>query len=117
MLVVPERPSGEPQARWFVARDREEELADFARAVKRTGVSERTALVFQRPLPYIYLARSVFTDAHIPYQALDARPLAAEPFAAALDLVFEVAMSEATRGAARGPARLPALDVRGRRVE
>ena len=99
VLVVPERPSGEPQARWFVARDREEELADFARAVKRTGVSERTALVFQRPLPYIYLARSVFTDAHIPYQALDARPLAAEPFAAALDLVFEVAMSEATRGA------------------
>ena len=99
VLVVPERPSGELQARWFVARDREEELADFARAVKRTGVSERTALVFQRPLPYIYLARSVFTDAHIPYQALDARPLAAEPFAAALDLVFEVAMSEATRGA------------------
>jgi hypothetical protein len=99
VLVVPERPSGEPQARWFVARDREEELADFARAVKRTGVSERTALVFQRPLPYIYLARSVLTEAHIPYQALDARPLAAEPFAAALDLVFEVAMSEATRGA------------------
>jgi hypothetical protein len=99
ILLVPKSPPGEPQAHWFVSRDREEELADFARAVKQSPISERTALVFQRPLPYIYLAQSVFTDAHIPYQALDARPLAAEPFAAAIDLVFEVAMSEATRAA------------------
>jgi hypothetical protein len=95
--VVPKGSSGAPPVRWFVSRDREEELADFARAVKQAAVSERTALVFQRPLPYIYLARSVFGDAGVPYQALDARPLAAEPFAAALDLVFDVAISEATR--------------------
>jgi RecB family exonuclease len=97
VLVVPRSPRGEAQVHWFVSRDREEELADFARSVKQAPISERTALVYQRPLPYLYLARSVFTDAHIPYQALDARPLAAEPFAAALDLVFVFAMSEGTR--------------------
>jgi ATP-dependent helicase/nuclease subunit B len=96
-LAAPERPDNQPAVRWFVSRDREEELADAARLLKQSPVSERTALVFQRPLPYLYLARSVFADAGVPYQALDARPLAAEPFAAALDLVFEVAMSEATR--------------------
>ena len=52
------------------------------------GDLERTAVVFQRPLPYLYLARQVFPDAEIPYQALDSLPLAAEPFAAALDLVL-----------------------------
>ena len=43
------------------------------------GAPERTAVVFQRPLPYLYLARSVFADAGQPYQALDSLPLAAEP--------------------------------------
>src|SRR5512145_882665 len=58
---------------------------------------ERIAVVFQRPLPYLYLARQVFTAARIPYQASDALPLAAEPFAAALDLLFVVAAEDATR--------------------
>ena len=62
-----------------------------------TAPLERTAVVFQRPLPYLYLARQVFPDAEIPYQALDALPLAAEPFAAALDLVFSFAIAEGTR--------------------
>ena len=55
--------------------------------------------MFQRPLPYLYLARQVFPEARIPYQALDSLPLAAEPFAAALDLVLSFVSSEATRGA------------------
>jgi ATP-dependent helicase/nuclease subunit B len=97
VLLAPDRPPTQPGVRWFLARDREEELADFVRVVKQAPVSERTAVVFQRPLPYLYLARSLFADAGVPYQALDARPLAGEPFAAALDLLFEVAMSEATR--------------------
>jgi hypothetical protein len=59
---------------------------------------DRIAVVFQRPLPYLYLARQVFADAQVPYQALDALPLAAEPFAAALDIVFSFAAAEATRG-------------------
>ncbi|HEX5474532.1 MAG TPA: PD-(D/E)XK nuclease family protein [Vicinamibacterales bacterium] len=86
ILVAP------PAQAVFVCRDREEELVEVARAVKadRAGATrlDRRAVVFQRPLPYLYLARQVFGDARIPYQALDALPLAAEPFAAAVDLLF-----------------------------
>ncbi len=81
---------------------------EIARAIKRRPAAsvppcqnaprlERTAVVFQRPLPYLYLARQVFPDAQVPYQALDALPLAAEPFAAALDLVLSFAIAEGTR--------------------
>jgi RecB family exonuclease len=92
----------------FVLRDREEELADAARWIKRRSRQagsgelprlERTGIVFQRPLPYLYLARQVLGSAKIPYQASDALPLAAEPFAAALDLVFAVAAEDASRAA------------------
>jgi hypothetical protein len=99
VLVVPEPPPGGEGVRWFVCRDREEELVEIARTVKRRPAAplERTAIVFQRPLPYLYLARQVFPDAQVPYQALDSLPLAAEPFAAALDLVFSFLISEGTR--------------------
>ncbi len=97
VLVAPAPPSDGPGRLWFVSRDREEELANLVRAAAPGGLTDRTAVVFQRPLPYLYLARTVFEDARVEYQALDARPLAAEPFAAALDLAFEVSMSEATR--------------------
>ena len=91
----------------FVFRDREEELAGAARWIKsavRASAGaprplERTAIVFQRPLPYLYLASQVFGQARIPYQAADSLPLAAEPYAAALDLVFAVAAEDATRAA------------------
>lgn len=101
-LPVLAAPAPEPDdegRRWIVCRDREEELADVARSLKRDGCCplDRTAVVFQRPLPYLYLARQVFPDARIPYQAFDALPLAGEPFAAALDLVFSFAISEASR--------------------
>ena len=59
-------PGGEPRAR-SSCRDREEELAEFVRALKTRGRRrrrcDRTAIVFQRPLPYLYLARQVFADA------------------------------------------------------
>jgi hypothetical protein len=91
-------PGGEPRG-WIVCRDREEELVEAARAIKRgpSAALERTAIVFQRPLPYLYLARQVFPDAEVPYQALDSLPLAAEPFAAALDLILSFAIAEGTR--------------------
>jgi hypothetical protein len=79
---------------FFTSRDREDELADVARAVKASrrladaAPLDRTAVVFKRPLPYVYLAQTVFDSAGIPFQAADALPLAAEPYAAALDLVF-----------------------------
>jgi RecB family exonuclease len=82
-----------------VSRDREDELASIAAHVKTTGASDldRRAVVFKRPLPYVYLARDVFADAGVPYQTFDALPLAAEPYAAALDLVFEFVTSNFTR--------------------
>lgn len=84
----------------YACRDREEELADVARWLKCDEPAlERTAVVFQRPLPYLYLARQVFGDAHVPYQAMDALPLAGEPFVAALDLLFAFAIAEGTRAA------------------
>lgn len=81
----------------YVCRDREEELAEVVRGVKTGEATGKMAVIFQRPLPYLYLARNVFADAQLPYDALDALPLAGEPFAAAIDLVFTAAISEATR--------------------
>ena len=95
-------PADAPDAACFMSRDREEELRDVARAIRarvRPGgtLREPTAIVFHRPLPYLYLAQQVLTDAAIPYQALDALPLASEPYAALLDLVLAVARTGGTR--------------------
>lgn len=121
VLVVPETAPGAELQRAFVCRDREEELAEFVRALKSTPRATplgRTAVVFQRPLPYLYLARQVFQDAQVPYQALDALPLAAEPFAAAVDLVFSAIAADFTRGALIDLLRSPhlAFIVEGRAV-
>jgi RecB family exonuclease len=96
VVVVP------AEGEWFaVNRDREDELASVARTLKTRHTSdlERRAVVFKRPLPYVYLSHDVFAGAGIPYQTFDALPLAAEPYAAALDLVFEFAGSNFTRTA------------------
>lgn len=83
-----------------VNRDREEELVSVARRVRHDAVDlDRVAVVFERPLPYLYLAREVFGSARIPYRTSDALPLAAEPVTAALDLVIEFASSQFTRDA------------------
>jgi RecB family exonuclease len=106
VLVVPDAEPRTPAygaARPFVERDREEELAAVARlaaAARARGADiDRIGVVFQRPLPYLYLARQVFADARVPYQALDSLPLAAEPFAAAVDLIFAAIGAGFTRGA------------------
>lgn len=86
---------------YFGSRDREDELARIARSLKQRHeegeILSRTAIVFRQPLPYIYLAREVFDSAGIPFQALDALPLAAEGYAAAVDLVFDMAASNFSR--------------------
>jgi RecB family exonuclease len=99
-------PSGADDRCYFVSRDREEELIDTARTVKRgrrdgddAWSLDRTAVVFRRPLPYVYLARTVFGAAGIPFQTHDALPLAAEPYASALDLLFTALTSGFTREA------------------
>jgi RecB family exonuclease len=105
VLLAPEvRPAEGPQCH-FVSRDREEELADAVRWIKAATPPvparslDRVAVVFQRPLPYLYLARQVFGSSRVPYQAMDALPLAAEPFAAAVDLIFVAVLDEGTRSA------------------
>jgi RecB family exonuclease len=76
----------------YVSRDREEELAAFAGRVRAQSLPSAAdgavALVYQRPLPYLYLARQTFPGFGLSWQAVDALPLAAEPWAAALDLVL-----------------------------
>ena len=100
VLTVPAREDSTAPVYVHTSRDREEELADIARSLKldsRTRSLERTAVVFQRPLPYLYLARQVFGSAHVPYQATDALPLAAEPFVAGVDLILTFIAAEGTR--------------------
>lgn len=104
-LIAPE--TSEPDQRWFRARDREEELSEVVRDLKHRAASahasvhppllERCAVVFQRPLPYLYLAKQVFRDGGVAYQATDALPLSGEPFAAAVDLVLAFLMAEGNR--------------------
>jgi len=97
VFMIPPQKSADVAPNWHMCRDREEELAEVARLAATTDAPERTAVVFQPPLPYLYLARHVFADAELPYQAVDSLPLAAEPFAAALDLVFTFVIAEANR--------------------
>lgn len=88
-------PAGSNQGPFWRSRDREEELLGVARRIKRdrTEPLARTAIVFRRPLPYIYLAQTVLESSGLPYYALDALPLAAEPYASAVDLVFSFVTS------------------------
>ena len=97
----------------FVWRDREEELLAVIRSVKSTRLrprakddpdvsdavplARRVGVVFRRRLPYLYLARQLFGQAGVPFETLDALPLAAEPYAAALDLVCSVVTSQYDR--------------------
>ena len=68
----------------------------------------------RRPLPYLYLARSVFGASGIPFETLDTLPLAAEPYAAALDLVLDAVASRFGRTGAGRTAALAAFAVRRR---
>ncbi len=109
VLVVPDSGDGSV----FSYRDREDELEGVARRIKtdrRHGVKpplDRIGLVVARPLPYLYLAREVFSGAGIPYQAHDTLPLAAEPYAAAVDIVLECAAANFTRRAMMALLRSP----------
>ena len=106
----------------FVWRDREEELLAVARSVKasaRNGrdsqrgdvtLDRRVGVVFRRPLPYLYLARQLFRQARLPFEMLDALPLAAEPYAAALDLVCVFVTSRHDRPSAVALLRSPHFD-------
>jgi RecB family exonuclease len=109
-LVVPD----EGDARHFTYRDREEEIAWTVRRIKgrrRTAPLDsrldRTAVVFARPLPYLYLSRGIFASAGVPFQCDDALPLAAEPIAAAVDLALAFVATTASRAAVVALVRSP----------
>ena len=101
----------------FSRRDREDELLEVARALQSGGAGPdageapaaagNAAVVFQRPLPYLYLARQLFPQAGVPMQTRDSFPLAAEPYAAALDLVLEFVRSGCERTATIALLRSP----------
>ena len=102
LLVPPPAPGDREAPVVWTHRDREEELYAAVRNVRRLadaagGLRARAGIVFQRPLPYLYLARRAFEGARVPYLASDALPLAAEPYAAAVDLVLEYVWSNASR--------------------
>ena len=64
---------------------------------RRAGGARPRAVVFKRPLPYLYLAPRRFGAAGIPYQTVDALPLAAEPTSRPLDLVLDAVATRASR--------------------
>jgi RecB family exonuclease len=100
MLLTP--PNAPPDQLWWTFRDREEELAAVARTT-----SESVAVVFKRPLPYLYVAPRIFADTGLAVQTSAALPLAAEPTAAALDLVLEAVATRFTRGSLVALLRSP----------
>ncbi len=96
-------PDAAPRQRYFTWRDREEELLAVVRQVKSRPAAERTAVVFQRPLPYLYAARHLFASAGVPHEVTGTLPLASEPFASAIDLVLSFVSS--------GYARRPTVEL------
>jgi RecB family exonuclease len=120
-IITP--PGADPDTFWWTFRDREEELVAIARHLKAdrrandAAPLDRVAVVFKNPLPYLYLAADVFGSASIPYHPYDAFPLAAEPAAAALDLILDAADANFTRDALIALLRCPYLTFdRGDRV-
>lgn len=111
VLVTP--PQAAVDEPWWTHRDREEELVAVARQLKadrRAGDMvplARAAVVYKGPLPYVYLAADVFGSTGIEFQTSDALPLAAEPTAAALDLVLEAVTANFSRDAMIALLRSP----------
>ena len=105
-LVTPHE--APPERPWFTYRDREEELLAVARRA-----TSGAAVVYKHPLPYLYLAPVTFGACGVPVQTSDALPLAAEPVAAALDLVLELAETNFVRGAIVAMLRSPHFMIPG----
>ena len=110
IVLIPE--SGD-HSNHFVWRDREEELLGIVRRIKSRvessvrdinssrlstkDVDKNRALTFHRPLPYLYLAHSLFKQSGISFEAKDGLPLAAEPYAASVAIVCDFVASNYSR--------------------
>ncbi len=116
------RPAPDPPIPCFRYRDREDELnataLRFGRILREAGPAAppRLALVFCRPLPYVYLARGAFAGAGLGVEVTDSLPLAAEPFAALFEQLFQAALSRFGRAPLVALLRSPhlAIEVDGR---
>jgi CRISPR/Cas system-associated exonuclease Cas4 (RecB family) len=110
---------GREDALAFVARDREEAFTDAARLLKtleddgRLPPLHRIGIVVPRPLPYLYLAKKILSEAGVPYQLQDSFPLATEPYVAAVDDVLELVAADAHRDAALALLRSPFFEFEG----
>jgi RecB family exonuclease len=103
LRVPPEEDRDQKRALTWTARDREEEVASFARWARneaqagRLAALDEMAIVVRQPLPYVYLAREVLRSGGVPSQTFDALPLAGEPFAAAFDIVCSLVSTNFAR--------------------
>jgi RecB family exonuclease len=114
LLVVPE-PTNDQAPLWFTHRDREEELTVVARRLAAHSTDlDAVAVVFKRPLPYLYLAGDTFGAAAVPYVVGDALPLAAEPAVAPVDLVVDALEADFARDTLVALLRAPHLDAASR---
>ena len=100
-IVVPDSTEDDLYFRW---RDREEELRAVGRQLARRRQDDdllpsSAAIVVQRPLPYLYLAPSVFDGFDVPASVGDGLPLATEPYVALVDLIFGLVGSNFCRRA------------------
>ncbi|HIA49145.1 MAG TPA: hypothetical protein EYN90_00950, partial [Acidobacteria bacterium] len=112
----------EAEKPYFIHRDREEELWAIARRLKtnrltetdqETAVDGAVGVVFQRPLPYLYLADQIFGGSKISFETVHGFPLAAEPYAAFVDLVLDVVISKFARDDLTALLRSPHLHLTG----
>ena len=101
------------ERRVITCRDRDEEVLAYARRVKAAWAHDpaASALVFRRPLPYLYAAQGTLGAAGIPYQSSGTLPLAAEPWVASLDLLMDVVLSGFTRASLVSLLRSPHVSV------
>jgi hypothetical protein len=112
-------PAGEDERLWFVHRDREDELAATGQRLAARQDDEasdrvdRAAIVFKRPLPYLYLAPLTLGAAGIPYQIADGLPLAAEPVVATIDLLLDAVETDFSRTSLVAVLRSPHLQISG----
>lgn len=98
LLVCPP-PDADLAPLWFTRRDREEELIATARRLTAEPPPslDRVAIVYKKPLPYLYLADDTLGAMDLPVVATDTLPLAAEPAVAPLDLVLDAVEGDFAR--------------------
>lgn len=111
-LVVPE-PTPEMAPLFFTHRDREEELLAVTRRLlaEPPALLDRVAVVFKKPLPYLYLAGDTLGAAGLPFEATDAMPLATEPIVAVVDLLLDALESDFARDTVIALLRSPHLSI------